>query len=212
MADETSKATWTQSFQYQSSMASAEWITEPPYAGGILPLADYDQATYDPVEANGANPNLSLSANGIIAVDPWGETSNPSAPAQGDAFTTCWGANGAGLAPCVAGSITAPAAPSQTSSSSSSSPPPPPLAVNNVAVNFGANPTTTVDPGGGVKIDLGGEERYLVYRGRVYRRAGWLGLGVSEGDVFLFGDLHGRRRCRDGDGDRDRQIAQRQAG
>jgi hypothetical protein len=107
MSNETAGWTWTQSFQYQSSMASAEWITEPPYyLTTYEPLADYVQATYDPVEANGTNPNLSLSANGIIAQDPWGETSNPSAPVNGDVFSTCWG-NGS-LAPCTAGSFTTP--------------------------------------------------------------------------------------------------------
>jgi peptidase A4-like protein len=106
MSDETEKSAWTQTFQYQSSMASAEWITEPPYYNGTLPLADYDQATFDPVEANGTNPNLSLSANGIIALDQWGETSNPSGPANGDVFSTCWGQST--LTPCTAGSFTTP--------------------------------------------------------------------------------------------------------
>ncbi|HEY3909790.1 MAG TPA: G1 family glutamic endopeptidase [Stellaceae bacterium] len=108
LSDDTTGAAWTQSFQYQSSMASAEWITEPPYDNGFLPLADYDQATYDPVEANGANPNLSLATNGIIALDQWGQTSNPSAPTNGDVFSTCWGAGGASLTPCTAGSFTTP--------------------------------------------------------------------------------------------------------
>ena len=118
LTDKTAGSSWTQSFQYQSSMASADWITEPPYYNppGFLPLANFGAVTYDPVMANGANPNLSLSANGIIAVDPYGESSNPSTPANGDAFSTCWGANGAGLTPCTAGAITI----------SSASPPPPP--------------------------------------------------------------------------------------
>jgi hypothetical protein len=106
ISDDTTGAAWTQSFQYQSSMASAEWITEPPYYNGFLPLADYDQATFDPVEANGTNPNLSLSANGIIALDQWGQTSNPSAPTNGDVFSTCWGSGS--LTPCTAGSFTTP--------------------------------------------------------------------------------------------------------
>jgi hypothetical protein len=118
MTNETAGWTWTQSFQYQSSMASAEWITEPPYSGGILPLADYDKATYDPVEANGLNPNLSLSANGIIAQDPWGETSNPSPPVNGDIFSTCWGKGS--LTPCTAGSFTTP--PPATTASLSANP------------------------------------------------------------------------------------------
>ena len=118
ISDETAGWAWTQSFQYQYSMASAEWITEPPYYNGIQPLADYAQATYDPVEANGANPNLSLSANGIIAQDPWGETSNPSAPANGDDFSTCWGYGA--LTPCTAGSFTPP--PPATTASLSANP------------------------------------------------------------------------------------------
>ena len=105
LVDHTAGWTWTQSFQYQSSMASAEWITEAP-GWPTLPLADYQQATFDPVEANGLNPNLSLSANGIIMQDPYGETSNPSSPVNGDVFSTCWGKGS--LTPCTAGSFTTP--------------------------------------------------------------------------------------------------------
>jgi peptidase A4-like protein len=107
LSDQTAGWSWTQSFQYQSSMASAEWITEAP-GWPTLPLADYGQATFDPVEANGLNPNLSLSANGVIMQDPHGETSNPSAPVNGDVFSTCWG-NGA-FTPCIAASSTTPPA------------------------------------------------------------------------------------------------------
>jgi hypothetical protein len=117
LVDHTAGWTWTQSFQYQSSMASAEWITEAP-GWPTLPLADYGQATFDPVEANGLNPNLSLSANGIIMQDPYGETSNPSSPVNGDVFSTCWG-NGS-LTPCTAGSFTTP--PPATTASLSANP------------------------------------------------------------------------------------------
>jgi hypothetical protein len=116
LSDQTAGWTWTQSFQYQSTMASAEWITEAP--GGGLPLADYTKATFDPVEANGQNPNLSLSANGVIMQDPYGETSNPSSPVNGDVFSTCWG-NGS-LTPCTAGSFITP--PLATTVSLSASP------------------------------------------------------------------------------------------
>jgi Peptidase A4 family len=144
ISDETTGSAWTASFPYQSSMASAEWITEEPYAGSALPLADYGQATYDPAEANGANPNLSLSANGIIMTDPYGETSNPSSPVDGDVFSTCWGANGAGLTPCTAGSFTPPPP-------TDPPPPPPPPPVNNVSVTLMANPTTVL-PGQAAKL------------------------------------------------------------
>jgi hypothetical protein len=117
LTDHTAGWTWTQSFQYQSSMASAEWITEAP-GNSTLPLANYGQATFDPVEANGLNPNLSLSANGIIMQDPYGETSNPSDPVNGDVFSTCWGAGS--LTPCTAGSFTTP--PPATTASLSANP------------------------------------------------------------------------------------------
>ncbi len=73
LTDKTAGSSWTQSFQYQSSMASADWITEPPYyehPPGFLPLANFGAVTYDPVMANGANPNLSLSANGYYCGGP----------------------------------------------------------------------------------------------------------------------------------------------
>jgi hypothetical protein len=108
LTNATAGWTWTKSVQYQSTMASAEWILEAPYVGSVVPLPDYDQATFDQVEANGLNPNLSLSANGIIMQNPWGETSNPSNPVNGNRFSTCWGAIGAPLTPCTTGSFTTP--------------------------------------------------------------------------------------------------------
>jgi hypothetical protein len=121
MTDETEGWAWTQSFQYQSSMASAEWITEAPFIGSSeMPLADYTRATFDPVSANGANPNLTLFANGIQMLDPGGQTSNPSAPVGGDAFSTCWGL-APSFTPCTAGSINTPPPPA-TSASLSANP------------------------------------------------------------------------------------------
>ena len=148
IADLTRNAAWTESFQYHSSMASAEWITEEPYSGSgsAYPLANYGKATYDPVAANGQNPNLSLAANGVIADDPWGETSNPSPPVSGDVFSTCWGAKGAGLTPCSAGSVTVPTAPA-----SSPPPPPPPPPAAAVTVSLAASPTT-LSPGQAAKL------------------------------------------------------------
>jgi hypothetical protein len=108
LTNTTAGWTWSQSLQYQSTMASAEWILEAPQVGGIVPLPDYVKTTFDPVEANGQNPNLSLSANGVVMQDPYGETSNPSAPVNGNTFSTCWGAIGAAPTPCTAGSFTTP--------------------------------------------------------------------------------------------------------
>jgi hypothetical protein len=108
MTDETAGWSWTQSLQYQSSMASAEWIVEAPFnSSGETPLADYGQLTFDPVSANGANPNLTLAADGIQMLDPWGEISNPSEPVGGDAFSTCWGL-APSFTPCATASVTTP--------------------------------------------------------------------------------------------------------
>jgi hypothetical protein len=103
MTDTTAGWTWTQSLQYQSSLSSAEWIMESP--GGGVPLPDYLKVTFDPVSANGTNPNLTLAANGIQMSGSWGETSNPSAPVNGDVFSTCWGL-APSFTPCTAGSLT----------------------------------------------------------------------------------------------------------
>jgi hypothetical protein len=120
LTDTTAGWTWTESFQYQSTMASAEWILEAPTVGSVVPLPDFDQATFNPVEANGLNPNLSLAANGIIMQNPWGESSNPSNPVNGNSFSTCWGAIGAALTSCTAGSFTTP--PPVTTASLAASP------------------------------------------------------------------------------------------
>jgi hypothetical protein len=117
MSDETSEWKWSETFRFQTGMGSAEWVVEAPYSSGILPLADYTQANFDPVSANGADPNLSMSVNGIAMEDPWGQKSNPSNPLEGQWFSTCWG-NGTTLTPCTAAPISSAPAP----------PPPPPAA------------------------------------------------------------------------------------
>jgi hypothetical protein len=129
MSDQTAGWQWSETFQYQTGMGSAEWVTEAPYSGGIVPLPDYVQANFEPISANGANPNLTLAANGIAMEDPWGQTSNPSNPVGGNWFGTCWG-NGT-LTPCTAA----------TSQSPPSSAPTPPAAPAPTAA-LGANPTT----------------------------------------------------------------------
>jgi hypothetical protein len=119
MADETAGWSWTQTVQYQSSMVSAEWIIEAPWLNFELPLADFVQANFANIEANGLNPNVSVAANGIQMSDQWGETSNPSYPLNGDDFSTCWG-RAPSYTPCVAGTFTPP--PPTTTVSLSASP------------------------------------------------------------------------------------------
>ncbi len=99
LADSTTGASWTSTMSYDSSLASAEWIEEAPYSGGILPLADFGTATFDPGYANGASPGLAQS-NGIVMLDPNGQTSNISFPdSDSDGFNACWG-NGTSLTSC----------------------------------------------------------------------------------------------------------------
>lgn len=98
----TTGAAWTTTLRYRSSLASAEWIEEAPASGGTtLPLANYTTVTFDQGTVNGsANPSL-VQDNGIIMVDPQGQSSNPSVPDSGtDGFSTCSG-NGTALTTCT---------------------------------------------------------------------------------------------------------------
>ncbi len=101
-----SASTWSTTVAYNSSLLSAEWIEEAP-VGCIgrycvqLPLADYGTATFDPGTAAGSSPGL-VASDAVVAVNPNGETSNPSAPdSDADGFDTCWG-QGTALVACSA--------------------------------------------------------------------------------------------------------------
>ncbi len=92
LLDKTTGRSWSHSFAYASSLASAEWIEEAPYSGSILPLADFRTATFDPGTVNGGqNPGLA-EPDAIIMYDPHGQTSNVSSPdIDTDGFNACWG-------------------------------------------------------------------------------------------------------------------------
>lgn len=103
LANVTTGATWTKNVNYQSSELSADWIQEAPSSrSGILPLANYGTATFDPETINnGVNPAFT-TANEVIMLNPNGQTSNPSAPdTDADGFATCFG-NGTALSACGA--------------------------------------------------------------------------------------------------------------
>ena len=104
MTDSTAGWTWSKTISYASSKLSADWIQEAPAteSGTILPLANFSTVTFDAVSANGANPELSLSVDGLQMINTTGsgQTANPSAPQNGDAFTVCWG-SGSTLTPCT---------------------------------------------------------------------------------------------------------------
>ena len=100
LKDTTTGEAWSDTLSYNSSLASAEWIEEAPYSGGILPLANFGTATFDPNSANGLSPNL-ISSYGIVMANPNGQTSNVSAPdSDSDGFNACWG-NGTALTTCT---------------------------------------------------------------------------------------------------------------
>ncbi|MDA8081771.1 MAG: G1 family endopeptidase [Actinomycetota bacterium] len=101
LTDTTTGTSWSATLSYKSSLASAEWIEEAPYSGGILPLANFGTATFDPGSANGGSPGLQ-SSDGIVMSNPNGQTSNISAPdSDFDGFNACWG-NGTALTSCSA--------------------------------------------------------------------------------------------------------------
>ncbi len=92
MSDSSRGWGWSGTFKYGSSKASAEWIEEAPYRGGVLPLANFATAAFSAASgADGASPSLTVSVNGIQMADPWGQTSNPSGTNSSDAFNMCWG-------------------------------------------------------------------------------------------------------------------------
>ena len=106
MEDTTGAQTWSTTLNYKSSQLSAEWIEEAPSSsGGILPLAAYGPSSVSSpapafdfgLASSGSSPLT--TSEGLVMVDPWGQTSNPSSmDSDSDGFNTCWG-NGA-IPPC----------------------------------------------------------------------------------------------------------------
>ena len=101
MTDSTAGWSWTKTLPYSSSLQSADWIEEAPSssAGAAFPLADFGIVTFQSVTANGSNPNLSLSNDGIQLLFG-SDTGNPSSPTNGDSFSVCSGSP-ATLTPCT---------------------------------------------------------------------------------------------------------------
>jgi hypothetical protein len=95
MTNITTGQSWTQTFSYSSSLASADWIEEAPASsGGVLPLADFSVVgmvpNFGPPNNAPAWNSLNVSTNGIQMTDPWGQTSDPSST-DVNGFNTCWG-------------------------------------------------------------------------------------------------------------------------
>jgi hypothetical protein len=86
MTNSTQNWTWTGDFTYKSSLSSAEWIQEAPTYSSIVALPGYGPVKFSSLLVNGGNPNLSLSADGIILQDAAGGVSTPCAPQTGISF------------------------------------------------------------------------------------------------------------------------------
>ena len=102
-----SGGSWSGTVDYNSSLASAEWIEEVPLVldrsgvRRIPPLANYGMVSFVSSSANSTNPGLT-AANAMIMYNPNGQTSNPSVPdRQTGGFNVCWG-SGTTLNDCPA--------------------------------------------------------------------------------------------------------------
>jgi hypothetical protein len=94
MTDSTKQWTYTINLTYKSSLSSVEWIQEAPTYGSIVALPNYHSVDFTDAIVNGVNPNLSLSADGVILNDAAGGISTPCAAVGGNQFfvdygTTC---------------------------------------------------------------------------------------------------------------------------
>ena len=106
MTNSTKGWTWNNNgnaFDYMSSMVSAEWIMEDPVVqsqGTVAKLPRFGSVTFTNVTANGANPNLLLTADAITMVTNDGSnspTAIPTGATNGNSFTV----NQVGLPPAV---------------------------------------------------------------------------------------------------------------
>jgi len=103
LADATEDWTYSTTVNYASTLLSAEWIQEAPSSsGGVLALADYGTATFTHTGGFAGTSGVTLASNGIVMVDPYGETSVPSSPDPADDFSACWGNNSSLLSSCAA--------------------------------------------------------------------------------------------------------------
>jgi Peptidase A4 family len=97
MIDITQLWTWSESFQFNVTMTSAEFILEEP-DNGEHPISNYGQYVNSSMIVNG-DPTI-IPNIPVIMEDSFGLSSNPSALSQpNNAFEVCYG-NGGGLTAC----------------------------------------------------------------------------------------------------------------
>ena len=90
MTNLSTNQSWSHPVAYASSLLSAEWIEEAPVLGGILPLADFNVASFARASADGGYPSITLADNGILMADPWGQIGWLSEPGAFNAFNVCY--------------------------------------------------------------------------------------------------------------------------
>ena len=100
MTNLATNQSWSRTVAYASSQLSAEWIEEAPVMGGVLPLADFNVASFARSGANDGYPYLTLADNGILMGDPWGQIGWLSEPGAINAFNVCYAY--AAFTPCPA--------------------------------------------------------------------------------------------------------------
>jgi hypothetical protein len=92
MTDSTKGWTSANTVTYPSNLSSAEWIQEASTGpAGLSALPDYSPVPFTNLVVNGENPNLMLSANGLVLNDPAGGNSTPCAAVNGNEFTVVYG-------------------------------------------------------------------------------------------------------------------------
>jgi len=84
LIDNTTGQSFTQSFKSNGRQQSAEWVAEAPYAGGILPLANFGVINFSGCKFTDSTGSHTIDGRGagtydaITMIDPAGGTSAPS--------------------------------------------------------------------------------------------------------------------------------------
>jgi len=96
LANNTTGRTYSVTLSPRQTYArsSAEVITEAPYSGGILPLADYGTVNYTHATVNGSPLGAAPGLEDIIMQNPAGMTSTPSSfDVTDENFAVTWSAS-----------------------------------------------------------------------------------------------------------------------
>jgi hypothetical protein len=90
-----SSYTTTQASRFVAGRSSAEVITEAPWSGGTLPLANFGTADYSASQVNSSPLGSAPGLQAITMDDPYGMVATPSAlDTTGQLFNVSWTAPG----------------------------------------------------------------------------------------------------------------------